>query len=224
MTDKARWTSDLTECLKTYDLLRNWRDAEEAVRRDLVQPFVKSVSPYPLCPESYSLHNIWQTIFADALNVMPSPILVRTALPGRSGLLSPRTPFTPFTGFRANPFDTLTVDALPLLPEEDDEPLSTLYNTILRFIQVNCTGVLELSEKINAKGRKTGRKPHLALQSSDSPQLPATSGSIAELGLNMQGFEIMANVIWAEIGRGIMEELGSVVFSAGNPSQFQKVI
>lgn len=44
VTDKARWTSDLTECLKTYDLLRNWRDAEEAVRRDLVQPFVKSVS------------------------------------------------------------------------------------------------------------------------------------------------------------------------------------
>ncbi|KIO31284.1 hypothetical protein M407DRAFT_68051 [Tulasnella calospora MUT 4182] len=204
VTDKARWTSDLTECLKTYDLLRNWRDAEEAVRRDLVQPFVKS------------------TIFADALNVTPSPILVRTALPGRASLMSPRTPYTPFTGVRANPFDAISVGALPLLPEEDDEPLANLYNTILRFIQVNCTGVLELSEKINAKNRKTGRRLNPAAQTTESPQLASASGSIADLGLNMQGFEIMANVIWAEIGRSIMEELGSVVFSAGNPSEFQK--
>ncbi|KAG8951414.1 hypothetical protein FRC04_006185 [Tulasnella sp. 424] len=204
VTDKARWTSDLTECLKTYDLLRNWRDAEEAVRRDLVQPFVKS------------------TIFADALNVTPSPILVRTALPGRASLMSPRTPYTPFTGVRANPFDTLNVDAVALLPDEDDQPLATLYNTILRFVQMNCTGVLELSEKINAKNRKTGRRPNAAAYAAESPQLASTSGSIADLGLNMQGFEIMANVIWAEIGRSIMEELGSVVFSAGNPSEFQK--
>lgn len=137
--------------------------------------------------------------------------------------MSPRTPYTPFTGVRANPFDTINVGSLPLLPEEDDEPLASLYNTILRFIQVNCTGVLELSEKINAKNRKTGRRLNSAVQSTESPQMAPTSGSIAELGLNMQGFEIMANVIWAEIGRGIMEELGSVVFSAGNPSEFQKV-
>ncbi|KAG9017709.1 hypothetical protein FRB90_000194 [Tulasnella sp. 427] len=204
VTDKARWTSDLIECLRTYDLLRNWRDAEEAVRRDLVQPFVKS------------------TIFAGALNVTPSPILVRTALPGRAGLMSPRTPYTPFTGVRANPFDTMNVDALPLLPEEDDDPLANLYNTILRFVQVNCTGVLEFSEKINAKSRKAGRRLNAAAQASDSPQLASIGGSIAELGLNMHGFEIMANVIWAEIGRSIMEELGSIVFSAGNPSEFQK--
>jgi hypothetical protein len=44
ITDKARWTSDLTECLKTYDALHSWEDAEEVVRRELVQPFVKSVS------------------------------------------------------------------------------------------------------------------------------------------------------------------------------------
>lgn len=137
--------------------------------------------------------------------------------------MSPRTPYTPFTGMRANPFDTLNVDAVPLLPEEDDQPLASLYNTILRFVQMNCTGVLELSEKINAKNRKTGRRPNAAAYSAESPQLASTSGSIAELGLNMQGFEIMANVIWAEIGRSIMEELGSVVFSAGNPSEFQKV-
>jgi hypothetical protein len=28
-------------------------------------------------------------------------------------------------------------------------------------------------------------------------------------------FEIMANVIWAEIGQALMEELGAVIFSAG---------
>ena len=37
------------------------------------------------------------------------------------------------------------------------------------------------------------------------------------------GFEIMANVVWAEIGRAIMDELGSVVFAAGKPDDFRKV-
>jgi len=38
-----------------------------------------------------------------------------------------------------------------------------------------------------------------------------------------RGFEIMANVIWEEVGRAIMDELGSVVFSAGRPNEFRKV-
>lgn len=37
------------------------------------------------------------------------------------------------------------------------------------------------------------------------------------------GFEIMANVVWAEVGRALMDELGSVIFSAGRPDEFRKV-
>lgn len=38
-----------------------------------------------------------------------------------------------------------------------------------------------------------------------------------------EGFDIMANVIWAEFGRAIMDEMGSVVFAAGRPDEFRKV-
>jgi hypothetical protein len=37
------------------------------------------------------------------------------------------------------------------------------------------------------------------------------------------GFEIMANVVWAGIGTAIMDELGGVVFCAGRPNDFRKV-
>ena len=36
-------------------------------------------------------------------------------------------------------------------------------------------------------------------------------------------FEIMANVLWAEVGKAIMDELGSTVFGAGKPDEFRKV-
>jgi conserved oligomeric Golgi complex subunit 2 len=38
-----------------------------------------------------------------------------------------------------------------------------------------------------------------------------------------EGFDFMSNVVWAEIGRGVMEELGSVVFAAGRPDDFRQV-
>ena len=37
------------------------------------------------------------------------------------------------------------------------------------------------------------------------------------------GFEIMANVVWSEIGRALMDELGGVIFAAGKPDEFRKV-
>jgi conserved oligomeric Golgi complex subunit 2 len=41
--DKARYMSDLVECLRTYDILGLWRDAEDVLRRDIVRDFVKRV-------------------------------------------------------------------------------------------------------------------------------------------------------------------------------------
>lgn len=43
--------ADLTECLRTYDMLGLWRDAEDVVRREVVRDFVKKVrlsAPYHL--------------------------------------------------------------------------------------------------------------------------------------------------------------------------------
>lgn len=41
--DRARWLADLGECLKTYDALGLWRDAEDVLRREVMRPFVKKV-------------------------------------------------------------------------------------------------------------------------------------------------------------------------------------
>lgn len=42
--EKTKWTSDLTECLRIYDMLGLWRDAEDVLRREVVRSFVKKVS------------------------------------------------------------------------------------------------------------------------------------------------------------------------------------
>lgn len=55
----------------------------------------------------------------------------------------------------------------------------------------------------------------------------AKSGSRTRHGAGSEeqqpGFEIMANVVWAEVGRALMDELGSVIFAAGRPDEFRKV-
>lgn len=43
--EKNKWMADLTECLRTYDALGLWRDAENILRREIVRPFVKKVTP-----------------------------------------------------------------------------------------------------------------------------------------------------------------------------------
>jgi hypothetical protein len=44
--DKARLTADMFDCLRTYDTLGLWRDAEDVLRRDIVREFVKRVRFY----------------------------------------------------------------------------------------------------------------------------------------------------------------------------------
>ena len=116
------------------------------------------------------------------------------------------------------------MDSLPLIAEDDDDPLAGLFNTILRFVQVNCSGVMELSDKVSAKARKS-RKNVLGGVQIQSPLIPQETGTpgMEGDGRNHQGFEILANVVWAEVANAIMSELGNVVFSAGNPDEFQKV-
>ena len=41
--EKAKWTVELGECFKTYDILGLWRDAEDVIRREVMRGFVKKV-------------------------------------------------------------------------------------------------------------------------------------------------------------------------------------
>ena len=41
--DKAKRMADLAECLRTYDALQLWHDAEDVLRREVMREFVKKV-------------------------------------------------------------------------------------------------------------------------------------------------------------------------------------
>jgi conserved oligomeric Golgi complex subunit 2 len=43
--EKVKLNVDLTECLRTYDVLGLWRDAEDVLRREVMHGFVKKVRP-----------------------------------------------------------------------------------------------------------------------------------------------------------------------------------
>jgi conserved oligomeric Golgi complex subunit 2 len=42
-TDKAKSITDVFECLRTYDVLGLWGEAEEIIRKNVVDSFVKKV-------------------------------------------------------------------------------------------------------------------------------------------------------------------------------------
>ena len=54
--------ADLTECLRTYDALQLWRDAEDVLRRDVLREFVKKVLLHICLPHIMSN---WPNSFLD---------------------------------------------------------------------------------------------------------------------------------------------------------------
>ncbi|KAI0058099.1 COG complex component [Artomyces pyxidatus] len=205
--DKTKRMTDLTECLRTYDILGLWRDAEDILKRDFVRDFVK------------------KTIYPGALLASHAPILPRTPLPVRglphtpgTASLQSRMPYTPFTAFASseNPFDVALASA-PLLDDTDNQ-LAALYNTILKFVERDLKRIMDIADKITVKaGTKAGAG---ALVETGMPP-PMTMEATHASGEH-RGFEILANVVWAEVGRAIMDELGGVVFAAGKPDDFRK--
>ncbi|KZV70663.1 COG complex component [Peniophora sp. CONT] len=187
--DRSKLMIDVTECLRTYDIMGLWRDAEDVLRRDVVREFVK------------------KTIFPGALNAPHSPILpttpfaVRSKPPITAGL-PPRTPYTPFTAFapKGGFFDVPTSTSANLL-DDYDNPLAGLYNSVLKFVERDLKQIMDIAEKIHTK---------------------STNKAPADSVVDQPTFNIMANVVWTEIGRAILDDLGSVVFAAGKPSEFRK--
>jgi hypothetical protein len=41
--ERTKLLHDLRECLRTYDMLGLWRDAEDVLRREVVRPFLRKV-------------------------------------------------------------------------------------------------------------------------------------------------------------------------------------
>lgn len=132
--------------------------------------------------------------------------------------MPPRTPYTPFTAFasKQNPFDA-SFDTHAHLLDDTDDPLAALYNTILRFVDRDMKRIMEMAEKVGVKPG-TGT-PRLAPGKTPLLGVPVATAK-TEQGA---GFDIMANVVWAEIAKAIMDELGNIVFAAGKPDDFRKV-
>ena len=98
------------------------------------------------------------------------------------------------------------------LLDEGQGPLALLYNQIIKFIERDLKKLADSAEAICVGSGP--RKPQNLL----FPGARNTQGREPR-----EGFDIMANVVWAEIGQAIMDELGSVVFAAGKTDEFRKV-
>ena len=62
-------------------------------------------------------------------------------------------------------------------------------------------------------------------KTTDDMRLLATQSShpIANESSEDKGFDIFVNVVWDEVARAIMDELGPIVFSVGKPDEFRQV-
>ncbi|KAJ3856207.1 COG complex component [Lentinula lateritia] len=202
--EKNKILPDLTECIRTYDVLGLWRDAEEILRSEVMRPFIK------------------KTVFTGALSAPHSPLLPHT--PFRSSMgsgfsnssssMPPRTPFTPFTAFSTQQSafpSSLGKMKSPYsrLLDDSDDPLAKLYTQILRFVERDFSSIMDIAEKVSVKSRS----------STDPFQIDAAENGRKRDGL---GFDIMANVIWNELGKAIMDDLGGFVFASGRPDEFRK--
>lgn len=78
---------------------------------------------------------------------------------------------------------------------------------------------MEIAERVSVKS-----VPLVRGEKGTGPQQPQRpTDSLLGDDEGGRGFEIMANVIWEEIARPTMDELGNVVFAAGRPDEFRKV-
>lgn len=153
-----------------------------------------------------------------------SPIVPRTPFhssnPGlkTSTPITHQIPYTPFTAFIPKQTQYQSNQSDPDLPhaqllDDTENPLAMIYNQILRFIERDICRIMNIAEKVEVK------------QTSE-PQKERNKFSIGNNDVNIVSahFEIMANVVWDEFGRSIMDELGGVVFSVGRPNEFRKVL
>lgn len=169
-----------------------------------------------------------KTIFPGCLAAPPSPMIPRTPFEGsaffaaaQSGGVPPRTPYTPYTAFqsKSNPFFApSSVESSIYLLDDTGNPLASLYNAVLRFVDRDLRPIMDAAEQIGVK------RP--AVTTGDRALANGHAGdslTIGNAGKSGDGYDILANVVWAEVSRGIMDDLGSTVFAVGRPEEFRRV-
>jgi len=225
--ERAKLNADLTECLRTYDVVGLWRDAEDVLQREVVRSFIKKVSFN--CPRHLLYtHNHLQSIYPGALAAPHSPILPHTPFPvaktpsfPSASSLPPRTPYTPFTAYIFSKRDLVhdpnssASSPYARLLEDTNDPLADLYRQILRFVERDLCRIMDMAERVSVRSTSQFTPVKEAPVSRPPVQDDTTTDG--------KGFEIMANVVWGEIGHAIMNELGGTVFSAGRPDDFRRV-
>lgn len=122
-------------------------------------------------------------------------------------------PYTPFTAFipRQNTYNTEALSDAPRahLLDETDDSLARLYNQLLRFVERDLCRIMTLGDKIAVATHTESRMA----KGDDTPV------EVEET----RGFQIMSHVVWEELGKSLMDEIGVVVFAAGSPKEFRQV-
>ena len=115
------------------------------------------------------------------------------------------------------------------------DALVDMYNKLLIFISKELGVVLEITERKPAQGTghagPAAREPTMSSstilgQDGDAtvPGSPATRERLlSDRNGSKPGYEILSNVVWAEIAQRLMGECGHLIFSAGRPETFHRV-
>lgn len=124
------------------------------------------------------------------------------------------TPQTPGGPSERNPFEDHLVQRGPRL--EDQTAFGELYNRLLGALsKPEVTMVLQVASllPVSTNGQA----------SVDTSDDEGEDGAGAGSAVGKRGFDFFANVVWKEVGERLMDELGSVLFAAGRPSELHQV-
>lgn len=106
--------------------------------------------------------------------------------------------------------------------ESDSGPLLRLYNLLLRFISQDCGTILSIAERSLSRPRGDSHSK-LAIANRRKREDPAREQEEDEEDREVEGFQILTNVIVDEIASRLVGELGTIIFAAGRPSVFHQV-
>ncbi|KDN46181.1 hypothetical protein RSAG8_04408, partial [Rhizoctonia solani AG-8 WAC10335] len=231
--ERVRLTSELVECFKIYDALKLWREAEDVVRRELVRPFIKkTIHPAslaapqsPILPRTPFTHPPATSLFPHTPFTPFAPLATAAASSFSPNvhpeILIPEPDLGDTNTSSNDKNSTVAMDE-----SGGGDALVGLYNKILRFVQRDVMGVVRVAESVSAKSRRgtghvfggmspggLGISPGGLPPSSSigvSPIGPGVVGADPTVMKNPERIEIIANVVWAELARGLMDELGSL--------------
>ncbi|KAG0653924.1 hypothetical protein C6P46_002065 [Rhodotorula mucilaginosa] len=248
------YRQELLTTLRTFLSLGMAHEAEEIIRTELVQPFMRRtvtreslVGAKPLPP-------------SPAPNTASSSTTAAASSPAGDEADEP-TPTTTTAAAVPAPYRIERL-RLPTQPPPRDGtnlvPLTTLYNRILEFVERECGIVLDVAERVldsqvggvgaSEKRRRVKKEEEEedaeAAEEEEAAVLRMGASSTHSLGSvkedqegdgedggdggsdddRITGFQVLNNVVVDEIAKAITSELGGVVFAAGRPTVFHQAV